>query len=458
MSAGRMAGRLIAILALVASLSLHGGVEPALAGDYSSLYDDATLEYWQSRYRKGLTTNLNEVIMPRLTAAERQALAAVRLDLPLRVPDQEPFAFYSSGPPYTVTMSVASLKLFDDYCIAVAWLQANGYSIETAAEYVSMLKYRDPGAIGGSYPPLLDTLGIPGNALDNPRVNDIANRIFNEAIFFVLVHELGHVLYRHPGYGPHVPRAQARANEAQADAFALDMMRRVEAEPLGMTFFYLMSAHGLPGRGDFGSEAEYASFLAEATHPLTSDRMAALADSIEQGAGVYARDEADPAASRERLAYIVTQLREVAGILGDVEIQSLIARRGRSTTPQMLAPRRPGALPAPALANRGGDLADRPPFDGVFEGEFSDGTASLPMRTILRRNGDQVNGEYYYGGGSGQIFGLIEGNTLYYQWQEGGASGYGYLELDADGRTVAGRWGNGESMDNGGDWNGTRVE
>lgn len=453
-------GRRVFLIAAVVTIALLpcGPSTPAMASDFAGLYDDATLQYWQSRYHKGLAGNLQEVIMPRLTAQERQVLAGVRLDLPLRVPDQEPFAFYSSGPPYVVTMSAQSLKFFDDYCVAVAWLQANGYSIETAAEYVSMLKYRDPAALGGRYPLMLDALAIPGNALDDPHVNDIANRIFNEAIFFVLVHELGHILYRHPGYGPDVPRAVARANEAEADAFALDMMRRVEAEPLGMTFFYLMSAHGLPGRGDFGSDADYARFLDEATHPLTSDRMATLADSIERGADVYARNESDPAASRERLAYIVSQLREVAAILGDVEVQALIAHRGRSTTPDMLAPRRSGALPAPAATGGGADLTERAPFDGTFDGAFSDGTAALPMRTILRRNGNQVTGEYYYGGGSGRIVGLIEGQTLYYQWLEGGASGYGYLELDADGRSVAGRWGHGESMDDGGTWSGARVE
>jgi hypothetical protein len=451
-----IAGRQVMLAAAIVAMALLSR-DPAMAGDFTGLYDDATLQYWQTRYSKGLTGNLREVIMPRLTASERQALAGVRLNVPLRVPDQEPFAFYSSGQPDVVTMSAQSLKFFDDYCVAVAWLQANGYSIETPAEYVSMLKYRDPAALGGRYPLMLDALAIPGNALDDPHVNDIANRIFNEAIFFVLAHELGHILYRHPGYGPDVPRAEARANEAEADAFALDMMRRVEAEPLGMTFFYLMSAHGLPGRGDFGSDSDYEQFLEQATHPLTSDRMSALADSIERGADVYARNESDPAASRERLAYIVSQLREVSAILGDVGVQALIAQRGRTTTPNMLMPRRPGQLPAPASTG-GADVGEREPFDGTFDGAFSDGTAELPMRTVLRRNGKQVTGEYYYGGGSGRIFGLIEGTTLYYQWQEGGSGGYGYLELDADGRSLAGRWGYGESMDNGGTWTGARAE
>ena len=55
----------------------------------------------------------------------------------------------TTGTPWVVTMSAASLKFFDDFCVAIAWLQANGYSIETASDYVSMLKYRTRAAVGG---------------------------------------------------------------------------------------------------------------------------------------------------------------------------------------------------------------------------------------------------------------------------------------------------------------------
>ncbi|MGH6893564.1 MAG: M48 family metalloprotease [Dongiaceae bacterium] len=426
----------------------------ARAGDISGLYDDATLKYWQSRYSKGLNGNLKDVIFPHLTEDERNRLAGIRLEVPLRVPEMEPFAYYTSGPPWVVTISAASLKLFDDFCVAIAWLQANGYSIETASDYVTMLKYREPDAIGGRYPPLLDALQIPGNALDDQRVNNIATRIFDEAIFFVMAHELGHALHRHPGYGPEVTRAQARANESEADAFALDIMRRVEAEPTSMAFFFLMAGHYVPGRGDFGSEPEYEQFLADATHPLTGDRMSALADSLLASTQAFARNESDQAASLARIESTADQLHQVAGILGDPDIQALISNRGRGMTPAMLAPRRAGELPGqgPATSTIGLE-----PFEGTYQGEFSDGTASLPLNTVLRRNGEQVTGEYYYGGGAGRIVGIVQDQTFYFQWQEGTASGYGYMETADGGRSVAGRWGRGESMDDGGTWDGRRT-
>jgi hypothetical protein len=450
-----MIGRRAAVgIVVVVAMTMVLLAEAASAGNVDDLYDDATLKYWQSRYEKGLNSNFQDVILPRLTADERERLADVQIEVPLRVEGQEPFAYYTTGNPWTITISAASLKFFDDFCVAIAWLQANGYSIETASDYVSMLKYRTPAAVGGRYPLPLDALQIPGNALDDQHVNNIATRIFDEAIFFVLSHELGHALYRHPGYGGGVSRATARANEAQADAFALDMIQRVEAEPTSMAFWFLMAGHMADGRGDFGSEEEYQRFLENSTHPLTGERIDALADRLVAAADAFARNESDQAASLSRIQWTADQLHQVAGILGDPEIQALISNRGRSMMPAMLAPRRgdelPGAGPAAATAG----LAA---FHGTYQGEFSDGTASLPVNTVLRRNGDQVTGEYYYGAGAGQVAGIIQNGTFYFQWQEGNATGYGYLETDDGGETVSGRWGRGESRDNGGIWRGKRT-
>jgi hypothetical protein len=446
--------RPIARIALLAMLGLALLAPVARAGDIDELYDDATLKYWQPRYSKGLDNNLKTVIFPRLGDEERQRLAGIRIEVPLRVKDQEPFAYYTSGAPWVVTISAASLKFFDDFCVAIAWLQANGYSIETASDYVSMLKYRKPAAIGGRYPLPLDALEIPGNALDDRHVNDLANRIFNEAIVFVLLHELGHALHRHPGYGPDVTRAEARANEAEADAFALDMMQRIEAEPTGMTFWFVMAGHMANGRGDFASAAEYEQFLANATHPLTGDRVAALADRLVASAQDFARNESDPAASVSRIQWIADQLQQIADLLDDPGYQSLVANRGRSMTPAMLAPRHADELPG---GNPAAETAGLGPFEGSYEGEFSDDTGSLPINTVLRRNGNQITGEYYYGGGAGRLVGLVKDRIFYFQWQEGNATGYGYMETVDDGATVSGRWGHGDSLDNGGTWQGKRT-
>ena len=161
--------RAIAAVVFAGALALVAGA--ARAGNIDALYDDARLSSsGRASTPMELNNNLKNVIFPRLSAEESQRLAGVRIDVPLRVTDQEPFAYYTTGTPWVVTMSAASLKFFDDFCVAIAWLQTNGYDIETASDYVSMLKYRTPAAIGGRYPMPLDALQIPGDALDNPRV------------------------------------------------------------------------------------------------------------------------------------------------------------------------------------------------------------------------------------------------------------------------------------------------
>jgi hypothetical protein len=225
-----------------------------------------------------------------------------------------------------------------------------------------------------------------------------------------------------------------------------------------MAFFFVAAAHFLDGRGDFDNEAGYQNFLADATHPLTADRLELLATSLEQSADLFAQDESDVAASRARIQGVAGQLHEVAGILGDPDIQRLIAQKGRATKPEMLAPRRAGELPVLPAARSGSEAASDLAFDGAYVGAFSDGTAALPMKTILHRNGDDVTGEYYYGGGAGRLVGLIQDGVFYYQWVEGGTSGYGYMMAEQDGRVVNGRWGRGESMDDGGTWSGTKVQ
>jgi hypothetical protein len=440
-------------ISIVAALILFPSAAAAQQSDVDTLYDDETLQFWANRYQKGIWGNFEEVILPYLTAKERQQLADVQLRVPLRVPGKEPYAYYTSGPPWTITMSAASLKFFDDLCTATAWLNVNGYGEETPSEYVAMLKYHTRQSLGGEYPPVLEALQIPGNALDDPKVDSQASRMFSEAIFFVLLHELGHALYQHPGYGPGVSRADARANEAAADEFALDVMRRIRALPANMILFYMFAAHYLPVRGDFASDAKYQAYLTQATHPLTADRMAALAVSIEGSARAFSEGE-NPVAPFATMTAIGAQMHQIAAMLSDPGVQDLMARKGRITTPAMLGPRHWGET-VPTLRNDAKRTGTEP-FDGTFNGEFSDGTTTLKVTTVLRRNGDQVTGEFYFGAGAGTIVGIIQGDVLYYQWSEAMGGGYGQMKAEQGGKVVTGHWGWGESMDDGGTWSGTR--
>ncbi len=447
-----IASRRFALAALTASL-LFGAA--AGAKDLGAIYDDATLRAWQARYERGALRNFNTVIRPVLEQAGVGGLDAVQFDLPLRETGQEPFAYYSSGPPPTVTMSVTSLKLFDDLVTAIAWLERNGYSNQAPYDYISMLKYRDAAELGGRYPAPFDAMGIPANALDDERVAYTAGRIFDSAIAFVMLHELGHLVYGHPGYGPGVSRPAARANEAAADRFALEAMARAASDPSGMVFLFLAFVHGLPNRGDVASDAEYEAAISESTHPVTSDRVAAIADWLQTHANDFVTSDGRNTTEASEILYLAEQLAGIARLMADPEWQQATAFAGRQTTLDTLAPRRAGELPAAPAAT--GDLTSLPAFQGTFDGEIGLPDGTLPIRTVLRRSGTRVNGKYYYGSGEGRLEGLIRNDTLYFQWREGGLTGYGAFEPTGDGMQFAGRWGMRESPDDGGSWSGTRV-
>src|SRR5216117_700949 len=129
--------------------------------------------------------------------------------------------------------------------------------MEPVTDYVSMLKYQEASRFGGRYPDPQTALRIPATATNDPRVDSVYQQILSQSVSFVMLHEVGHVLHQHPGYGRGVARARARENEDQADRFALEVLRRVGQPVSGLLFFFLSAAHAVPHRADFGSDADY---------------------------------------------------------------------------------------------------------------------------------------------------------------------------------------------------------
>jgi hypothetical protein len=350
-------------------------------------------------------------------------------------------------------MPVMSIRFLADLAVAYAWLDAHGYTMESVTDYVSMLKYQDPARFGGRYPDPSTALRIPAKAADEPRVSTIYEQILNHSVSFILLHEMGHVLYQHPGYGPGVSRARARENEDEADRFALEVLRRVGQPVSGLLFFFLSAAHAVPHRADFGSDADYQAHLAQQTHPLTSDRVARLAQYLREHAADYGRLQNNPASAATAIKGTADAIdKQVVPVLADPDQQRLMALRGRNMTLTGLVPRRPGETMA-ALPPSTGPAR---PFHGVFDGEMHDGTAALPVRAALVRQGDRVTGQYSFGAGQGEITGLVESETLTFNWKTATQNGRGVLRSTRDGARVEGTWGYGDRATGGGQWTGTR--
>ena len=423
----------------------------ARAADYSSLYDDALLSRKAPVYQEWLKSTFETDFLPKMTPAERQAVSRLVIRVPLRGMERGPFDFYTRDG--TVTMSAMSIRFLADLALAYAWLDANGYSTEPVADYVSMLKYQSADRFGGRYPDPRRALGIPANAESDPDVDQVSLGFFNEALIFTLLHEAGHVRYKHPGYGPGVPHAAARANEEQADLFALEIMRRAGQPINGLLFFFISMARFGAHRADFDSQAKYDAYLAQATHPLTSDRVRTMSAFIREHAADFGRLQRDPARAAQSIRKLADDIeRTVVPLLADVDQQRLAAARGSAMTLAGLQPRRLGEMLAPDR------LSATRPFDGTYDGEFTSGNGgSVAIRVVFRRRGDTVTGRYSYGGSEGEITGVVEDGVLHYTWREPGGEGRGVTRATADGAGISGTWGYGDASAGGGRWTGKRA-
>lgn len=392
------------------------------AKDASKLYDAATLQQAQTRYPVSTNKILNQVVLPALKVQELRKLAGIRIDYPL-VGEGEwrssPLAFYVPPDLSRVVFPILSLKFLDDLCTAYAWLQINGYVLDTISEYTAMLKYKDfPGE---HYPPPLRAMHIPDNALEERRVDELARGHFVTARTFLLLHELGHI------YSGRVAGTlqESQRNEEAADAFAAEVMSRTPLPPLGIIVFFMADA----------SWADYPP--RPNTHPLTGQRLRSLATRFED----------------RRLAAAIQTLGEV---VDQPETGTILT--AKSTDESTLAPRR-GHLQLRAPSNRAA-ARSAVPFQGEYTGESIqniDPSHPFSIEIILNRSGNTVTGQYSFGLGNGQISGTVSGNTLNVTWQWGGRYGYGVLKATGDGRGFTGTWGYGESSTGAGTWSGQRT-
>jgi hypothetical protein len=421
-------------------------------------YNSADLGYWQSRYCKNINTKLNDVLLTHLTGSERRAVGAVKLYCPLIAAEQTiPINFYAMGNPPRIVAPALSIKFLDDLAIASAWLLQNGYSQSTVYNYLSMIKYRRASEMPrGRFPPPLTALRIPDGVLNDADIYSLSEKIFGSALLFVLAHELGHIRYKHPGYN--IPLEQAKENELEADAFAVELLRRIGLPPLGVTHFFMASTYLGRHRGDFVSDADWEHYLrTEYTHPVSTHRLRILSQNLKQHARDFARGEPNYANAVNQINYAAGQLEGIAKILSDYDMQKMIAHIGRTTDLSSLKPVAEGRLYSESFEEEN-HLNAPGPFNGVYRGNFSSGPKSpaVSISVLFKRNGNRVSGKYTYGAGRGELYGVLKGDTLYFQWKEGPGFGKGVFNARNHGMQFDGTWGFKESAENGGVWNGKK--
>jgi len=447
-----------AVLLAVAAWPLPVPAQPGPATRWQGFYGSAPLDRTAAQTTPDIRTILEQDIPRVLTGEERARLSGVRIEFP-REDAAHPMNFYSQLSTRRIFFPVSSLRFLRDVVAAYSWLSAKGYDLQPITDYLCMIKYQWPARLRSAPHTPLEALGVPATALDDQVVMARFQQLFDTMIAFVLGHELGHLYHQHAGYEAVSPEV-AQQQEQEADAFALAIAQRLGEAPVGAPLFFHILTHLEPFAGD----PDFREDRANRTHPLSPQRIEAIAAHMERNADRFA---ARPGGA-PRVTFIARQLRQVARILSDPGAQEALRRIGLSATPQMLRPRRLGELPP--LPGEGAPLTGQ--FSGTFTGKWLNAKGTdLDVKMVLTRQGDSVSGSYTlftvdgagrwhpYGSSAVTLTGTAREGTLEYEWKWGtDYFGRGRLRAIEGGRIVTGTWGYTRAAEGAGTWQLRRAE
>lgn len=297
-----------------------------LGSDWSSLYDTAQLEKQRPRLQQDLNTVIAQEIQPFLTLEQSHAFFKIGLDLPVNTaPDPNPLDFFSAREG-RIVVPLLTVAFVEDMAEAYAWLWANHFSSRTVDEYLGMLREHAPGDFANHrYPNPLVALHIPAEAMNDPAVASMAQRVRGTTLAFVLLHQFGHLSYVSSAEEAASKHDQAGWAEKRADLVALEVMKKNSETPAGL----LMLIHGMM----------YLPSSAPKNHPLTDDRLKAMADYLDGRVREFSAGRPDQQLARIAIQSLAGHIRQAARFLEDGPGQQLWAEQGRKTTIADLAPR-----------------------------------------------------------------------------------------------------------------------
>ncbi len=280
----------------------------------------------------------------------------------------------------------------------------------------------------------LVALGVPENAASEADVGDLFQKLLIDTTIFIMAHEMGHLFHNHQ---PNVSPAQSRLQESQADAFAVELMGRMGAPPVGISYYFTMvTPFECPARS---------------THPLTGERVNRLAATLRDNAALFVRDKPSPQREQQLIESTARELEVLARLLDDPGIRESTRLIGQSSKVADFS----GASASSAVPGMPTPGTVRQAFDGSYVGQWADATAALDFRMTLRRQGQIVRGNYEFGMGVAELEGTVTGDQLDFAWRWGNDYlGRGRMKSLANGQ-LQGTWGYALRFEGGGTMNAT---
>src|SRR6201993_2194526 len=379
---------------LALSLSLFCTV--AIAQDVSRLYTDEKLKADAARWGEQIRAEYGETILPQLTDAERSALNGIRIDVPLKGPHGDPFEYYYANG--TINLPALSLRFYSDLWVANAWLNAHGYDGTTVRDYVGLLFREATASPRAPLPAVFRTLGVSDNAREESTVANRAYRNFGNTIVFLLAHELGHALKKH--HTDLRDPVEQRKQEIEADAFAIEIMRRIGQLPTGIEFWFDVEHSGHVAPVKFDTEAAWQKYLTGLDHPVTTGRLEALAAAIEKAPDSFARNQTNQALWTQRSKMLAQYFRLAAPQWTTNPFPHRAEyERVEGLYVSDLKPRK-AAFTIPGTANE-------PEFNGLFAVRRTAADRGQDkVDLLLLRMGKDVTGGY----SNGKVDGVVEGD------------------------------------------------
>lgn len=316
---------------VVVGALLFASASVLTAADFGSLYSESKLENQRQHFHDDLERVIAQEIKPFLTLEQAHAFFSVPIDLPVMAePEPNPFDFFTA-PDGHIAVPLLTIAFVEDMAEAYSWLWANGYSSQTVDEYLGMLRNREPGDFPDHrYPCPLTALHIPADAMDNPAVAKMTERVRATTLSFILLHQFAHQSYRTSAEVAALKHDPVDKNEELADAFALEVMKKNSETPAGL----LMLIHGMM----------YLPSAPPKNHPLSEGRLKTMADYLDLRVQEFSEGRPDRRLAAAAIHSLANHLRHAAVFLSDTAGQEYWAEQSRKTTIADLRPRRPSEL------------------------------------------------------------------------------------------------------------------
>ncbi len=178
-----------------------------------------------------------------------------------------------------------------------------------------------------------DFNNLPEDALENPEVDELAQKLLKTAVIYVLGRELGFLYFA----APYLERPELQPERSdlmlKSDAFALELMRRIAVLPNNLTFYLTAQTYWTPNRSDFDNEKAYLEYLNDAPEfALFPDRLYHIADLMVRGKEDYARQQDDKPASAMQIEQGARKIFMLAKILESESLQEDIKQAAQTRT------------------------------------------------------------------------------------------------------------------------------